>query len=160
MAQIDYFLRIDGIPGESPSDRHKEEIEVKSWGWGANQMQPNSEAPGAKIQVQELAFTMKTNKATLGLISCCLEARRVRQAILTCSRAGPRFGEEYMQVKLSDIQVSSFVMGGHAKEEEQIDKFSLAFQRIKFAYPIKSCVLTPPVTLKWSLLPEGKDGAL
>ena len=30
---VDFFLRIDGIEGESVDDRHKNEIEVLSWSW-------------------------------------------------------------------------------------------------------------------------------
>ena len=30
MAEVDYFLKIDGIPGESQDDEHKDEIEVVS----------------------------------------------------------------------------------------------------------------------------------
>ncbi len=35
MAAIDYFLKIDGIDGESQDDKHKNEIDLDSWSWGA-----------------------------------------------------------------------------------------------------------------------------
>ena len=31
---IDAFLKMDGIKGESPDDKHKDEIVVLSWGFG------------------------------------------------------------------------------------------------------------------------------
>lgn len=31
MAQVDYFLKIDGIEGESTDAKHKNEIDVVSW---------------------------------------------------------------------------------------------------------------------------------
>ena len=34
MAHVDYFLKIDGIDGESSDHKHKSEIEVLSWSWG------------------------------------------------------------------------------------------------------------------------------
>ena len=34
---VDFFLKIDGIPGESTDAKHKDEIDVLSWSWGANQ---------------------------------------------------------------------------------------------------------------------------
>jgi len=37
MATFDYFLRLDGIPGESVDDKHKGEIDVLSWSWGESQ---------------------------------------------------------------------------------------------------------------------------
>lgn len=37
-AQFDYFLKIDGVDGESTADKgHKNEIEILSWSWGASQ---------------------------------------------------------------------------------------------------------------------------
>ena len=32
MAQVDYFLKIDGIDGESTDAKHKGEIDLQSWG--------------------------------------------------------------------------------------------------------------------------------
>ena len=37
MAAFDYFLKLDGIPGESIDDKHKGEIDVLSWSWGESQ---------------------------------------------------------------------------------------------------------------------------
>ncbi|HEY7575111.1 MAG TPA: type VI secretion system tube protein Hcp, partial [Thermoanaerobaculia bacterium] len=34
MAKTDYFLKIDGIEGESQDGKHKGEIDVLSWSWG------------------------------------------------------------------------------------------------------------------------------
>ncbi|MGH2698518.1 MAG: type VI secretion system tube protein Hcp [Actinomycetota bacterium] len=31
MAAVDYFLKIDGIPGESQDAKHKDEIDVNAW---------------------------------------------------------------------------------------------------------------------------------
>ena len=34
MADVDHFLKITGIPGESQDRTHNDEIEVMSWSWG------------------------------------------------------------------------------------------------------------------------------
>ena len=36
MAQEDYFLKIDGITGESQDDKHKDEIHVSSFSFGVS----------------------------------------------------------------------------------------------------------------------------
>ena len=33
-ADLDFFLKIDGIKGESQDSKHKDEIDVTSWSWG------------------------------------------------------------------------------------------------------------------------------
>src|SRR5215510_9641098 len=35
-ASVDFFLKIDGVDGESSDDRHKGEIEIHSFSWGAS----------------------------------------------------------------------------------------------------------------------------
>ena len=37
MALVDYFLKIDGIPGESGDAKHKDEIQVLSFSFGESQ---------------------------------------------------------------------------------------------------------------------------
>ena len=36
-AQADYFLKLGGVEGESRDDKHKNQIEILSWSWGASQ---------------------------------------------------------------------------------------------------------------------------
>lgn len=33
MGDVDYFLKMPGIPGESQDSKHTQEIEVHSWSW-------------------------------------------------------------------------------------------------------------------------------
>jgi type VI protein secretion system component Hcp len=34
MAAVDYFIKFEGIKGESADAKHKDEIDVESWSWG------------------------------------------------------------------------------------------------------------------------------
>jgi type VI secretion system secreted protein Hcp len=34
LALVDYFLKLDGIPGESRDAQHKGEIDLESFSWG------------------------------------------------------------------------------------------------------------------------------
>jgi type VI secretion system secreted protein Hcp len=55
-SHADMFLKIDGIEGESPDDKHKNEIQLLSFSWGATQ--PGSAAHGGgggvgKVQIHD-----------------------------------------------------------------------------------------------------------
>ena len=43
---VDYFLKIDGIEGESTDKKHAKEIDVDAWTWGESQT-GSSERPEA-----------------------------------------------------------------------------------------------------------------
>ena len=44
---VDYFLKLDGIPGESTDAKHKGEIDVLAFSWGVSQS--GSTAPGGGV---------------------------------------------------------------------------------------------------------------
>ena len=46
MAQLDYFIKIDQIPGESTDEKHKDEIEVLSYEFGMKHGDAGSSSTG------------------------------------------------------------------------------------------------------------------
>ena len=68
MALVDYFLKIEGISGESVDLKHKGEIELESFSWGETQLAPasgaGSGAGAGKVQMQDLHFVSRINKAS------------------------------------------------------------------------------------------------
>ena len=46
---VDYFLKIDGIVGESKDSKHRGEIDLMSWSWGASQTGSSSAGGGEGI---------------------------------------------------------------------------------------------------------------
>ena len=43
-ASADYFLKLEGVDGESKDDKHKGEIEIQSFSWGATQREGSGQA--------------------------------------------------------------------------------------------------------------------
>ena len=70
----DYFLKIDGIEGESQDSKHKNEIHLESWSWGEQQMGTHSAGGGGgagKVSMNDFSFAMKVNKASPKLLLSC-----------------------------------------------------------------------------------------
>jgi type VI secretion system secreted protein Hcp len=67
MAAVDYFLKLDGIEGESHDSKHKNEIDLQSWSWGESQSGTGAAAGGSgagKVSMQDFHFVMRVNKAS------------------------------------------------------------------------------------------------
>ena len=114
MAAVDYFLKIDGIQGESKADKHKDEIDIQSFSWGATQSGTFAVGGGGgagKVSMQDFHFTMPDNKASPALFLACAQGDHIKSAILTCRKAGKE-QQEFLKVTMSDILVSSFQTGG------------------------------------------------
>lgn len=130
----DYFLKLDGIKGESKDEKHKEEIDVLSFSWGETQMGAHSGGGGGgagKVVMQDFHFVMQNCKASPKLMLACATGEHIKEATLFCRKAGGK-QEEYMTVKMTDLLVSSFQTGG--SEGIPTDQVSLNFSKIEYEY--------------------------
>ena len=108
MSTTDFFLKIDGIDGESADGKHKGEIDLLSWSWGETQSGAHAAGGGGgagKVSMQDFHFTMTVNKATPKLIQACAGGDHIKSAILTCRKAGGQ-QEEYLKYTFSDLLIS------------------------------------------------------
>lgn len=127
-----YFLKIDGIPGESKDAKHKDEIELASFSWGLTNIPSHSGGGGGRAQFQDFYFTTRVNKASPQLFLACASGKHIKEANLSVRRAGK--GQlEYLKIKLSDVLVTSFqdAAGGGDAPEESV---GLAFARFDVQY--------------------------
>ena len=74
MAQIDYFLKIAAVDGESADAKHKGEIDVESFSWGETASAgttPGNGAGAGKVQAQSFVFVKKVDKSSPVLMIGC-----------------------------------------------------------------------------------------
>jgi type VI secretion system secreted protein Hcp len=114
MALFDAFLKITGIEGESSDAKHKGEIQLESFSWSATQTgtAPTGGGLGAgKVSMQDLHVTKQVDKASPKLMLACADGEHLKQAVLTCRKAG-KDQQEFLKITLTDVLVSSYQMGG------------------------------------------------
>ncbi|MBL8203496.1 MAG: type VI secretion system tube protein Hcp [Blastocatellia bacterium] len=137
MAAVDYFLKIEGIPGESQDHKHKDEIQIESWSWGETQVGSHSSGGGGgagKVQMQDFHFVMKVNKASPKLLLACANGEHIKSASLVCRKAGKE-QQEFLKYKFSDILISSYQTGGSGGSDViPMDQLSLNFTKIEVEY--------------------------
>jgi type VI secretion system secreted protein Hcp len=136
MAVVDYFLKVDGVEGEAQDSKHKNEIDVESWSWGQVNRGESSDRGGSgagKVAMQDFHFVMKVNKATPKLMQHCATGQHIKEATLTCRKAGKE-QQEYLKIKLSDLIVSSYQTGGSNADVVPVDQISLNFSKIEYEY--------------------------
>lgn len=136
MAVVDYFLKIDGIEGESQDGKHKNEIDVESWSWGETNSGDAAGRSGmgaGKVAMQDFNFVMRVNKASPKLMEACATGKHIKEATLTCRKAGGG-QQEYLKIKFSDFLISSFQTGGSNGEIQPMDQISLNYSKIEYEY--------------------------
>jgi type VI secretion system secreted protein Hcp len=135
VAAVDYFLKIDGIQGESRDAKHKGEIDLESFSWAEVNTGAHGGGGGGgagKVEIQDLHVVMKMNKASPLLFLACAAGQHLKQAVLTARKAG-KAQLEFLVFKFTDLLVSSYQTGGSA-DLEPTDHVSFNFGRIEIEY--------------------------
>lgn len=133
---VDYFLKIEGIEGESKDSKHSNEIDVLSWNWGAHNSGSMSVGGGGGsgvVSMQDFSFTMSVSKATPKLLLACATGEHIKSATLTCRKAGKE-QQEYLKIVFSDILVANYQTGGSEGQEVPVESVSLNFSKVEFEY--------------------------
>jgi type VI secretion system secreted protein Hcp len=132
---IDYFLRIDGIQGESADEKHKGEIDVESFSWGEQQTGTGGGGAGGgagKTVPEPLNVTAVTSKASPQLLLACASGQHLKSAVLTGRKAG-KGQQEFLTFSLTDVLVRSYHVAGDTDGPPR-DNVALTFARIQVEY--------------------------
>jgi|SRR5262245_61944873 len=137
MAQVDYFLKLKGIDGESTDHKHKGSIDIESWSWGETNSGTGHAGGGhggGKVSIQDFHFVMKMSKASPKLFLACATGEHITEGILTCRKAG-KDQQEYLIIKFTELLVSSYQSGGSSHGDVvPTDQVSLNFAKIEWEY--------------------------
>jgi type VI secretion system secreted protein Hcp len=137
---FDAFLKIDGIPGESTDDKHKDWIEILSYSHGLSQPSSGAQSSGGarsaeRVNHQDFSIVKTLDKASPKLaLSCCTGAHIKEIKLELCRATGDK--QKYMEYKLSDVIVSSVRPGGAAQGGETLplEEVSFNYGKIEWTY--------------------------
>lgn len=159
---VDMFLKIDGIPGESTDDKHKNEIDVLSWSWGMQQSGTRQAGPGGgsgKVSISDMTFSKYVDKATHNIIAACASGKHIAEALLTVRKAGGDSQVEYMKITMKEIIVSSYSTGGNKDGLDRVEEsVTLNFAEFKVEYTEQTKEGTPGSTVSagWNMATNKK----
>lgn len=151
-----WFLKIDGIVGESSDAAHKGEIDVQSWSWGVIQTGSSGTGGGGgagKATFQDFHFVSRISTASPRLLEASATGSHIKLATLSgASNVGKSKGADFLKYKLSDVTVTS-VQHGDGPEGAPTEQFSLNFSKVEVSYsPVTSAgKLGAPVTFGFDL---------
>lgn len=131
----DIFARIGDIKGESRDAKHKDEIEVLSFSWGMSDTGGAAAGGGAgagKATFQDLTLVHSVDKASPILMLACATGKHIKDATITCRKAGGG-QQEYLIIKLKDVTITSLSQNGGAGQVPT-ETVSLTFAQVELEY--------------------------
>jgi type VI secretion system secreted protein Hcp len=140
MAAVDYFLKIEGIEGESQAKGHEKEIDIESFSWGVSQQGTSGVGGGSgagRSVAQDFHFVKKSDKASANLMLACATGKHLKLAVLTARKAGGK-QDDYLIFKLEDGLVSTYQIGGSGGSDiVPMEQLSINFSKVKITYKVQ-----------------------
>ena len=133
---VDMFIKLGDIKGESRDSKHKEEIDVLAWSWGASNSGSAHVGGGmgaGKVNVQDLSLTKYIDKASPDILLSCCNGKHIKEATLVVRKAGEN-PLEYLTITMSDLIVTSVSTGGSGGEDRLTENVTLNFAKVKVGY--------------------------
>lgn len=139
----DAFIKIDGITGESQKDKHKGEIEIASFSFGA--ANPTSTGVGTgqssgKVTISDFSIVKPTDQASPILFKNCCAGKAFQKATVAVQKAtGAATGETYLQYDFTNVFVTSIAWSGAGgagggSHETPHETVSFSFDQVKITY--------------------------
>jgi type VI secretion system secreted protein Hcp len=133
----DIHLKLGDIKGESTDDKHKDEIDVDSWSWGASN--PGSMALGGgggtgKVSFSDLTFVHRVDKASPNLWKACSTGEHIKEATLSSAKQG-KGPQDFLIVKMSDVLITSVSLAeSNGSGSVPMENVGLQFAKVDLEY--------------------------
>ena len=130
-----WFLKVDGIAGESKASKYAGAIEVQSWTWGVLGGVAAGSGSGAgsgKATFQDLHVATLISKASPLLLKACSTGTHIKTVTLHGVQAG-KSAHEFLTYTLSDVVVTS-VQQGDSDTGAPAEQVSFGFRKVKVDY--------------------------
>lgn len=154
---FDAFLKYDGIKGESLDSKHKDEIQLLSYSFGASNQSSMGFGGGGgagKVSLQSFNFTKKVDAGSPLMFQACCEGKHAKTATVAVRKAGGK-QEEYLIYKFTDVMIDSYQVGGSPSggDDVPMEQVSFSFGVINIEYKSQDATgkLGSPVIGGWDL---------
>jgi type VI secretion system secreted protein Hcp len=135
MAEVDMFLKLNGVTGESQDKVHSGEMDLLNWTWSlANNGNFHTGSGGGvgKSDFHDIQITKLVDSATPTLMQMCADGSHINTATLTCRKSGGT-PLEFLVIKMEKVLVSHYSTSGTGVINQE-ENFSLHFATVHVEY--------------------------
>jgi type VI secretion system secreted protein Hcp len=135
---FDAFLKIDGIPGESTDDKHKDWIQILSFSMGITHpgtLGQSGAVAAARADFHDFSIVKLNDKCSPKLSMACAKGERIKEIKLDlCHAGGDKF--KFMEYKMNDCAITSWKPGGtpYAANPLPVEEVTFNYHKIEWTY--------------------------
>jgi type VI secretion system secreted protein Hcp len=130
------FLKLGDIKGESKDSKHKGEIDILAWSWGASNSGNAHTGGGAgagKVHIQDISVTKWLDLGSPAIMNAVCVGKHIPEVILYVRKAGEK-PLEYLTITMKEVFVTSVSTGGSGGEDRLTENITLNFAKFKVQY--------------------------
>lgn len=134
---VDYFLKLDGIQGESSDDKHKNEIQLLSFSWGASNVSSVAGTGGSgagKVDLSDFSAMTYFDKSTPKFFKSVTTGQHIPTGTLSAIKSGAD-GKPYLKIDFKELFVTSLQIS--ASSEIPSVSLSFSYNEIKIDYSVQ-----------------------
>jgi len=155
----DFYLKLDGIEGESRDLIHKGEIELESWQFGVSNDGSRHGLSGGgtgKAHVQDITFSKYNDKASPNLFGFCVNHKDIPNAVISCYKAAGDQRVKYLEIKMTEVIITSCQQSA-GSGGIPMESGSLNFAGITYIYTMQATdqAAGGPVEWTWTVPEHG-----
>lgn len=128
---LDYFLKIDGIEGESQDHSHPGEIRLRDFDLAMTNRGNRAGYAVGRPYFDDAAFSGPIDASYTKLNEACLKNSAVPKVVLTCRKAG-KTQQDFLVITFSKVYVTNCRVDTVAETPEM--EFTLSFAKLQVNY--------------------------
>jgi type VI secretion system secreted protein Hcp len=131
---VDYYLKLDGIQGESVTDGFKDQIQILSFSWGGSQTTSVAGTGGSgagKVDLSDLSIMKHYDKSSPQMFKSLISGTHIKTGVLSATKAGGG-GKPFLKISLGELFITS--LQDSASSEIPTESVSFSYNTIKVEY--------------------------
>jgi type VI secretion system secreted protein Hcp len=132
---MNIYLNIDNIPGESTAQNHTGWIDIAAFNWSEAERVIISGRAAGLPTIKDFVFVTETSKASPKLFLAVATGQLFNHAKLECwTSLGETSQYEFLEFTFDKVIITSYSIAGSTPQNRPLDQFSISFGKISMTY--------------------------
>ena len=106
--------------------------EIYSFSWGVTQSAttaPGSGGGAGKATIQPFSFVKKLSRSSAATFQQCVKGEHIKEVVIVARNSK---GQKYMEIKFTDVLITSYQLGGGSSEEDLLDSVTIEAANVHY----------------------------
>jgi type VI secretion system secreted protein Hcp len=134
-AAMDYYLKVEGIEGESAQQEHRNWIDIASFSWGVKNSGSNAGSGGGrvgKLEFSDFSWSQRVDMSIPPMFEHLTQGLVIDKVTLDVVRPGSARARPFFQMIFEEVQLSGLSVEGSGEEPEAALAFG--YTKIELIY--------------------------